>query len=235
MKFNASRKKHVRMGDYYIDVETKLPWGKLTPKEQSQKIKKAGALTALVATAIYGIGAPGDNLPQSQIDTAIKTEAGNFYKTRTDAYKFAAAYLDIYRTNNGVAEQVGAKRGLALYDNMFSGRTVYIGQACLANTAYDTRPSSIRGLSSGDLSAVASIASTPESLTVHPAGSNVASLNFTYQDKVLVPSPETKHTLSSYGCADGLQIFNRGVGANAPNPNTGARPDMVISFEDLAK
>ena len=65
MKFNASRKKHVRMGDYYIDVETKLPWGKLTPKNKVKKIKKAGALYGPKATAIYGIGAPGIICPES--------------------------------------------------------------------------------------------------------------------------------------------------------------------------
>ena len=211
MKFNASRKTCTNGRLAYIDVETKFPWGKLT-KSTKSKNKKPVHLRPYIATAIYGIGAPEMICPRVKSTQRLKTEAGNFYKTRTDAYKFAAAYLDIYRTNNGGRASPVQNAALHCTITPFSGRTVYIRQACLANTAYDTRRQTFE-VSSGDLSAVASTASTPESLTVHPAGSNVASLNFTYQDKVLVPSPETKHTLSSYGCADGLQIFTRGVGA----------------------
>lgn len=74
-----------------------------------------------------------------------------------------------------------------------------IGEDCLANTAFDTSPSEIRG---GDISAVASITrNEDDEIIVHPANDS-SPLVFTVNEngRLIASNGVTEQTLNSYGC-----------------------------------
>lgn len=75
---------------------------------------------------------------------------------------------------------------------------VSLGQNCLADTAYNTRPSSVR---SDSISAVAALSMADGNVIVTPyGGTERSALEFTVTNGRLVPTPQTANTLRANGC-----------------------------------
>lgn len=210
---------------YNYTEYTKLPWKELLPEEKRAKVAKYSAFVGVAAAAIWSIGTPNHDLPKEQVDAAVRKAAIDFYKTRTDEYKYAVSYLGYYEvgdipTNSGGEKLLGFKTQKSI--------SLKIGQTCLDGKAYDTRPSEIRGRARGDISAVASFDATPSALDVNPAGSNARGLSFTKTSNTLIPTPESVDTLGTYGCANGLVLWDG-------DPSYRGKQIQVIPFEEIAK
>lgn len=224
MKFKAKIPYKDRWGNIGYRTE-RLPWAELTATQKRGKTYKGVVWAGILALASLSVGKPADGLPQEQIAIAARQSAIDFYKTRTDEYKYAVSFLGHYPVRD-IPTTAGGEKVLGMVSQRHL--SLYLGQTCLAGKAYDTRPSEIRGRARGEISAVASFDATPSALDVNPAGSNARGLSFTKTSNTLIPTPESVDTLGTYGCANGLVLWDG-------EPSYGGKQIQVIPFEEIAK
>jgi hypothetical protein len=224
MKYKAKVPYEDSWGDTHY-ITQRLPWAELTETQKRRKIYKGVVWAGIVAIAGLSAGKPADKLPEEQIANSTRQSVIDFYKTRTDEYKYAMSFLGYYPVAD-IPTATGGQKLLGMVTRR--SISVFVGQTCLEGRAYDTRPSQIRGKANGDISAVASFDATPTSLDVHPAGSNARGLSFTKTSNTLIPTPESVSTLGTYGCVTGLVLWDG-------EPPYGGKQIQVIPFEEIAK
>lgn len=192
-----------RGGEYrLISKRVRVPYQDLTRPEKRSFLGKVAAWT-LVAGLV--IGYPGNGVPKNEAVNDAYATAADSYASSTLAERYVQSYIQGQRTQEPLRE---GGWGLAwLFGNKLQELDILVGQDCLVGTAYDTTTSVITGRASGELSAVAAVRVEGSSVTVHPAGSNVAPLEFQVTDGGgLVPQGFTADTVQAYGCIPGPEL-----------------------------
>lgn len=185
-----------------VSERVRVPYHDLTSREKRSFLGKVAAWT-LVAGLI--IGYPGKEVPKSEVVNGAYATAADTYASSTLAERYVQSYIQGQRTQKPQRE---GGWGLAwLFGNKLQELDILVGQYCLAGTAYDTTTSEITGRARGELSAVAAVRVEGSSVTVHPAGSNVAPLDFQVTEGgSLVPQGFTADTVEAYGCTPGPEL-----------------------------
>jgi hypothetical protein len=227
-----SRKKDLirRPGEFAKDkiMPIHVKWHEMTKRGIVRHIGKRSVQLASIAGIIYA-SAPngtvdfwGDRGEPVSIEAQradARFNALDKFSMQSVEGKFAMqyitneyGYIDGVQNENGILGNVANNGNPDLYYRF--------GQVCLAGSAYDTTPSSIRGGATGDVSAAAAInynAGTNQA-TIYPANSEAKPLVFTVvpYGNALEPDTQTKDTLLAYDCQpEGLVIEEAD---NAVNP-----------------
>jgi hypothetical protein len=216
-----SQKLKKRTGEYVHDKikPIRVQWHEMSKSGIARHIGKRGIQLAAVAGIIYASNPNGPFDIWGDPETAVSIEdqraeaefiARDTYNMQSVEGKFTLQYISV---NEG--EISGADLGNGLLGFISSGgnqELVYrFGQTCLAGSAYDVTPSSVRGGASGDVSAVAALNYSSEDgyIKVYPANSDAEPLVFTMppNNGLLYPDATTMDTLNAYGCEpEGLVV-----------------------------
>lgn len=195
-------------GEEIREEKVNLSWKELTKPEKRGVIKRRffGTIATIFASTLV-IGQPGETISPQEGANEIRTQAIDYYRGLSVIDKYETSYL-----SPKTFETVDGKGGSG-FSSIHGAYYASLGQSCLANSAYDTRPSTIRGRSSGQISAVASLSMQGGNAVVTPYGaSGLAVLTFTLSNGELVPTADSANTLSANRCqVEGGISMSRGA------------------------
>lgn len=147
----------------------------------------------------------GDNVqkvPQEELNAQAIVEAEQLYADAPDAGRYAMLYLN--DSDPILVKDIKGGNGFFGSAGEFNDypTEVYTGQDCLAGSAFDSRPSEIRGRTSGDIGATASVTIEDDLITVRPAATDAEPLRFAENSAGLLEADNsfTRNTLVAYGC-----------------------------------